>query len=324
MSSHTSRRIVTLLLVFGAVIFGMVLAGSLDLTAPSASAPAEPAAAAGRSRRHVAGAARFERPAQLRRFGRSVSPAVVSIAATTFERRVRRRPGRSVRVLLRPAAAGPRARAAGASDQEFRSDSGGSGFIISADGYVVTNNHVIDDAEAVHVVIDGRNFDAEVKGTDPATDLALLKIERRRSAGPAARRQRHAAGRRLGDGHRQPAGAHQQRHGRRRQRQGAADQHQRRDQLVRELHPDRRGDQLRQLGRSAGEPPRRGRSASTRRSTSAPRTSASPCRSTPSSRCCRSCATRAGCGAATSASASTSSARRRRTPLASTRRTAPW
>ncbi|SDY53585.1 Do family serine endopeptidase [Citreimonas salinaria] len=54
----------------------------------------------------------------------------------------------------------------------------GSGFIISADGYVVTNNHVVADAEQVQVVLDDeREYDAEVIGTDPATDIALLKID---------------------------------------------------------------------------------------------------------------------------------------------------
>ena len=54
----------------------------------------------------------------------------------------------------------------------------GSGVIISSDGYVVTNNHVIDNASIVEVVLnDKRSFDAKVIGTDPTTDLALLKIE---------------------------------------------------------------------------------------------------------------------------------------------------
>lgn len=54
----------------------------------------------------------------------------------------------------------------------------GSGFFISADGYVVTNNHVIDGAEDITVALsDGRDFQAVVIGTDPETDLALLRVE---------------------------------------------------------------------------------------------------------------------------------------------------
>ena len=54
----------------------------------------------------------------------------------------------------------------------------GSGFFISADGYAVTNNHVVDKAEKVQVVTDdGKTYDAKVIGTDPRTDLALIKVE---------------------------------------------------------------------------------------------------------------------------------------------------
>ncbi|MGJ8528457.1 Do family serine endopeptidase [Maritalea sp.] len=54
----------------------------------------------------------------------------------------------------------------------------GSGFIISADGFVVTNNHVVEDAAEVVVVLDdGSEMDAKIIGTDPRTDLAVLKIE---------------------------------------------------------------------------------------------------------------------------------------------------
>ncbi|WP_454915831.1 Do family serine endopeptidase [Xanthobacter sediminis] len=53
----------------------------------------------------------------------------------------------------------------------------GSGFIISADGYVVTNNHVVDGADEVDVTTtDGKEHVAKVIGTDPRTDVALLKI----------------------------------------------------------------------------------------------------------------------------------------------------
>ncbi len=54
----------------------------------------------------------------------------------------------------------------------------GSGFIISADGYAVTNNHVVKDADQVSVrTKDGQELKAKVVGTDPKTDLALIKIE---------------------------------------------------------------------------------------------------------------------------------------------------
>ncbi|QCI66559.1 Do family serine endopeptidase [Phreatobacter stygius] len=54
----------------------------------------------------------------------------------------------------------------------------GSGFFISADGYVVTNNHVVEGATEAELVIDGgRTVKAKVVGTDPRTDLALLKVE---------------------------------------------------------------------------------------------------------------------------------------------------
>ncbi len=53
----------------------------------------------------------------------------------------------------------------------------GSGFILSADGYIVTNNHVVDRADRVTVrLIDRREFVAEVVGLDPRSDLALLKV----------------------------------------------------------------------------------------------------------------------------------------------------
>ena len=55
---------------------------------------------------------------------------------------------------------------------------GGSGVIISEDGYIVTNNHVVDGASELKVKLnDGRTFDAKLIGTDSATDLALLKVE---------------------------------------------------------------------------------------------------------------------------------------------------
>ena len=56
----------------------------------------------------------------------------------------------------------------------------GSGFFITADGYAVTNNHVVDKAKAVEITTDdGKTYDAKVIGTDPRTDLALIKVDGR-------------------------------------------------------------------------------------------------------------------------------------------------
>lgn len=55
---------------------------------------------------------------------------------------------------------------------------GGSGVIISSGGYIITNNHVIEDATIIDVTLNSRRtFSAEVIGTDPQTDLALIKID---------------------------------------------------------------------------------------------------------------------------------------------------
>lgn len=54
----------------------------------------------------------------------------------------------------------------------------GSGVIISTDGYIITNNHVIEGADELEVTLnDNRKFDAKLIGTDPATDIALIKID---------------------------------------------------------------------------------------------------------------------------------------------------
>ncbi len=124
-----------------------------------------------------------------------VSPAVVNIATTSQPasgQRMPGRPGREGRNFRSPLPDGhpfndffekfleprqfgnrpdqpqtPRPRASGA----------GSGFIVDAEGYIVTNSHVVNNAEKIEITLrDGRSFDAELIGQDPKTDLALLKI----------------------------------------------------------------------------------------------------------------------------------------------------
>lgn len=59
-----------------------------------------------------------------------------------------------------------------------RSNALGSGFVISEDGYIVTNNHVIEGADEISIeFFSGKTLDAKLIGTDPKTDIALLKVE---------------------------------------------------------------------------------------------------------------------------------------------------
>ncbi len=63
-------------------------------------------------------------------------------------------------------------------EKEFQQKSLGSGFIISKDGYIFTNNHVVEKADKIKVRLsDGKEYDAEVKGKDAKTDIALIKIK---------------------------------------------------------------------------------------------------------------------------------------------------
>ena len=62
--------------------------------------------------------------------------------------------------------------------QQFEQIGTGSGVIISPDGYIITNNHVIHGAQSIEITTnDNKTFDAEIVGTDPNTDIALLKID---------------------------------------------------------------------------------------------------------------------------------------------------
>ncbi len=66
----------------------------------------------------------------------------------------------------------------GGQPQKYEAQASGSGVIISKDGYIVTNHHVIDGAKDIEVTLnDKRTYKAEVVGTDPATEVALVKIK---------------------------------------------------------------------------------------------------------------------------------------------------
>jgi serine protease Do len=175
MTEPRSRLFVILLLVFAAVVFGMVLAGGLDFTPAGVAAP-EPAAVPPPG----AGALSIQALPSFADLAAAVLPAVVSIDAVTIERgRGGPRPGQPIDPF--EFFFGPRRERPDGQDgdqpREFRSDSGGSGFVISADGLIVTNNHVVSGATRLQVHLGGRVYPAEVKGSDPATDIALIKID---------------------------------------------------------------------------------------------------------------------------------------------------
>ena len=70
---------------------------------------------------------------------------------------------------------------------EFKQPGQGSGFIIDKSGYIVTNNHVVDGADKIKVILkDETQYDAEVVGLDPVTDIALIKVDPKKSL-PTAR-----------------------------------------------------------------------------------------------------------------------------------------
>jgi serine protease Do len=101
-------------------------------------------------------------------------PAVVNISTTTTAKhpqRGARSPDQEFfeRFFGRPGPDAP---------QQFRGSSLGSGFVINAEGYILTNNHVVKDATDIRVKLtDNREFVATVVGKDPVTDVALIKLK---------------------------------------------------------------------------------------------------------------------------------------------------
>lgn len=105
------------------------------------------------------------------------SPAVVGISVTEIREQVYRNPfggyGNPFGDPLFERFFGPRQYR-----EQYKVHGVGSGFLISADGYVVTNDHVAGNASKVVVTLtNGEKYDAEVVGSDPVSDVALLKID---------------------------------------------------------------------------------------------------------------------------------------------------
>ena len=164
-ASNTWRR----LLVMGTIFVTMVLAGYILAIRPAASQAVEPT-------RMI--------PASFAELAEQVSPAVVNISTV---RVVKDRGGyfsfrtphgqRSPRQERDPFDFFDRFFGPQPQPRERKARSLGSGFIIDSKGYIITNNHVIENAEEITVRLANESvYQAEIIGRDPTTDLALIKI----------------------------------------------------------------------------------------------------------------------------------------------------
>ena len=139
-------------------------------------------------------------------------------------------------------------RADGGPMQEIPARGAGSGFIVSSDGYILTNAHVVQGADEVVVkLIDKRKFSAKVIGADSRTDVAVIKITANNLPTVKLGDPDQAAGRRGGGGDRLAVRFRELGHRGHRLRQGALAA----VGKLCALHPDRCADQPRQLGRAA-------------------------------------------------------------------------
>ena len=159
---RTSRFGTYLVIAVAAVVVGAVLTGSLRVSPPvSASKPADP----------VPGAT-LTIPS-FSALAKAALPSVVSITSTEIVRDT----GRASPFQGSPFEFffGPQPNSPGGGDR--RQVAGGSGFVISEDGEILTNNHVVENASKIQVRLQDREvLSAKVVGTDPATDVALIRV----------------------------------------------------------------------------------------------------------------------------------------------------
>jgi serine protease Do len=164
------RNSKAVVLVLAAVAAGLVLSATLNLS------PITNALFLGEKEKTPASAGQARMlPVDIPALFKEVSPAVVNISTTQVVR------------LSRPRPRSPFGQRDPFEDfwnnffgnipREQKRKSLGSGFIVSEDGYILTNNHVVEKADEVTVtLLDKEEFKAEVVGTDPKTDIALIKI----------------------------------------------------------------------------------------------------------------------------------------------------
>src|SRR5687768_9588033 len=152
--------------VVTAFVCGLLFASSLDLTrfgfAQEGSKGSKPSSSQVQSLAETGNA--FEAIAD------HVTPSVVSIQTTRVASARQRGTRPDIEEFFRNFQPSPQERAP--------QEASGTGFIVSKDGYILTNNHVVADADKVTVtMLDKRVFEAKVVGRDPSTDVAVIKID---------------------------------------------------------------------------------------------------------------------------------------------------
>jgi len=183
MEKSTKRALSFSVLIAAAVIFGMVVASSVNVTPRSEAQREAPA-------RAHSGSVILPSFADI---ADETMSSVVSITSTEIVKGSSRR-------FVSPFGGGSgngdpfefffgpqQRRGQGDDDEEHKEQQGGTGFILSDDGYIATNYHVIENADKVEVRLSNRErTTARIVGRDPATDLALLKIDVKQRLTPLA------------------------------------------------------------------------------------------------------------------------------------------
>jgi serine protease Do len=152
-----------------AFLVGVILAGGVTQAPVLSSAPAAPPSPVRKTR--IGGVANIPAIVNFADVAERINAAVVNIDSATVAASARD-PQRHFRRAPDDPIEGPAPR-----DRDTPTQGSGSGFIIDDEGFILTNNHVIESAGRITVTLaDGRTFRGEVIGADPAIDVALLKI----------------------------------------------------------------------------------------------------------------------------------------------------